>query len=53
MLISEVVYIAICINQNDNGEHEKQVGCETEIYARAGLVIVWLEEIKVERTGGR
>lgn len=49
MLISEVVYIAICINQNDNEEHEKQVGCVTDIFARASLVIVWLEKIEVER----
>lgn len=53
--LPRIIWIdAICINQNDTGEREHQVGMMAEIYARASRVIVWLEEIIVDgdRGGG-
>ncbi|KAL8410372.1 hypothetical protein RB596_000181 [Gaeumannomyces avenae] len=35
---------AICINQDDNAEKERQVRSMAEIYAKASRVIVWLGE---------
>jgi hypothetical protein len=33
---------AICINQSDNAEKDRQVPLMTKIYARADMVLVWL-----------
>ena len=36
---------AICIDQGDKGERNRQVQLMAKIYARASRVIVWLEEV--------
>ncbi|RYP42114.1 hypothetical protein DL767_000479 [Monosporascus sp. MG133] len=44
--LDRIIWInAICINQNDTEERNRQVRSMAKIYAKASCVVVWLEEV--------